>query len=128
MRILLDTHAFLWWLDNHLQLSDRAHQIIQDGANEIYFSAASGWEIAIKAQLGKLKLPANIEQFVTEQVALNHFTPLPAHLSHALAVYRLPLLHRDPFDRILVAQSQLEKLPILTLDPLIAQYAVETVW
>src|SRR5687768_11889881 len=123
MRALLDTHTFLWWIDNDPHLSAHAHQIIGDSASELFFSAASGWEIAIQAQLGKLRLPANLEQFVVEQLSLNHITPLTIHLSHTLAVYRLPLLHRDPFDRILVAQSQLENLPILTVDPLISQYA-----
>lgn len=128
MRVLLDTHTFLWWLDDDSHLSVRARQIIGDGANEIFFSAASGWEIAIKAQIGKLTLPGDLAQFVTEQVALNHFIPLPIHLSYALAVHRLPLLHRDPFDRMLIAQSQLESLSILTVDPLISQYAVQVIW
>ena len=128
MRALLDTHTFLWWIDNDPQLSTRVCQIIGDGTNELFFSPVSGWEIAIKAQLGKLTLPTNLEQFVAEQLAHNHFTPLPVQVSHTLGVYRLPLLHRDPFDRLLVAQSQLEDLPILTIDPLIAQYEVQTIW
>ena len=128
MRALLDTHTFLWWIDNDPQLSTRAHQIIGDGTNELFFSPVSGWEIAIKTQLGKLTLPANLEQFIAEQLSLNHFTPLPVQISHALGVYRLPLLHRDPFDRLLVAQARLEDLPILTVDPLIGQYEVQTIW
>jgi len=128
MQALLDTHTFLWWIDNEQRLSTRAHQIISDGANELFFSPASGWEIAIKAQLGKLTLPANLEEFVLEQLSRNHFTPLPVQISHVLGVYRLPLLHRDPFDRLLVAQSRLANVPILTIDPLISQYDVQTIW
>jgi PIN domain nuclease of toxin-antitoxin system len=129
MRVLLDTHTFLWWIADDLQLSAQAREVIGDGANVLFFSAVSGWEIAIKAQLGKLRLPANnLEQFITEQLLHNSFTPLPVQLHHTLAVYHLPLRHRDPFDRLLVAQSQLENLPILTVDPLIAQYGVETIW
>src|SRR6266508_481114 len=124
MNALLDTQTFLWWIDDDPRLSARAHQIISDGANQLFFSPVSGWEIAFKAQLGKLTLPANLEQFVLEQLSRNHFTTLPVHLTHALGVYQLPLLHRDPFDRLLVAQSRHEDLPILTVDPLIGQYGV----
>jgi len=92
------------------------------------FSAASGWEIAIKARLGKLQLPDDIVSFLTDQLVRNHVTILSIHLSHTLHVYTLPPLHRDPFDRLLVAQSQLEQLPIVTADPLIQQYSVQTIW
>lgn len=128
MRILLDTHAFLWWVANDPNLSATAHQTIGNGSNEVFFSAASSWEIAIKAQIGKLMLPANLEQFISSQLAQNNFTVLPIHISHTLGTYRLPMHHRDPFDRILVAQSQLEAIPIVTADPLIAQYGVQTIW
>lgn len=99
-----------------------------DPANEIFFSAASGWEIAIKTQMGKLRFPSNLEQFLLNQVEMNSFTVLPMHLSHALQVCTLPMLHRDPFDRILIAQSQIEQLPILTSDALIFPYEVQTLW
>jgi PIN domain nuclease of toxin-antitoxin system len=128
MRILLDTHVFLWWIDNDPNLSSTAADIIRSRGNELYFSAASGWEIAIKMAIGKLKLPGNLEEFVTEQLALNNIKVIPIQLVHTLGVYRLPLLHRDPFDRLLVAQSQLEQMPLLTADPLITQYSVQTLW
>lgn len=128
MRVLLDTHAFLWWINDDLQLSSEARSLITDPTNEIFFSAASGWEIAIKAQIGKLRFPPNLEQFVLKQLQMNSFTVLPMHLSHTLRVYALPPLHGDPFDRILVAQSQIESMPILTRDGLIAQYEVTTLW
>jgi PIN domain nuclease of toxin-antitoxin system len=127
MRVLLDTHIFLWWIDNNKQLSPTARNIIGDGQNELFFSAASGWEIAIKTQIGKLKLPTNLQQFMVEQLRRNAITSLPIQLSHTLHVYTLPLLHRDPFDRLLVAQSQLEDLPILTTDRQIEQYDIQTI-
>lgn len=128
MRLLLDTHTFLWWIDNDPHLSTQARALISDSNNELYFSAASGWEIAIKARIGKLAMPDNLEQFIIEQLVLNQFTVLPIQLSHALHVYTLPLLHRDPFDRILVAQSQVEDLLLLTNDALIQQYTTQTTW
>ncbi len=128
MKVLLDTHTFLWWIADSPRLSARAREVIRDSNNELFFSAASGWEIAIKAQLGRLQLPDNLEQFIVEQLSLNIILVLPIQLRHALHVYTLPQHHRDPFDRMLVAQSQVENLPILTTDPQIAQYDVETIW
>ena len=128
MNVLLDTHAFLWWIADNAELSPRAREVIRDGDNTLFLSAASGWEIAIKAKLGRLRLPDNLERFVIEHMSLNAITSLPIHLSHALHVYTLPDHHGDPFDRLLVAQSQLEKLPIVTRDPQIARYSVEVIW
>lgn len=128
MKVLLDTHAFLWWITDSPKLSARAREVIQDSNNELFFSAASGWEIAIKAQLGSLQLPNNLEQFIMEQLSLNAILVLPIQLHHALRVYTLPQCHRDPFDRVLVAQSHIENLPILTADAQITLYAVETIW
>jgi PIN domain nuclease of toxin-antitoxin system len=128
MNMLLDTHAFLWWIDDNPKLSPRAREIISDAGNMLFLSAASGWEIAIKARLGKLTLPDDLERFIADQLVANTFNSLPIQLSHALHVYTLPAHHRDPFDRILVAQSQLEDMPILTADPQIAQYPVEVIW
>lgn len=128
MKVLLDTHTFLWWITDSPRLSALAREVIRDSNNELFFSAASGWEIAIKAQLGRLQLPDNLEQFIVDQLSLNTILALPIQLRHALHVYTLPQHHRDPFDRMLVAQSQIENLPILTADSQIAQYDVETVW
>ncbi|HJZ47151.1 MAG TPA: type II toxin-antitoxin system VapC family toxin [Roseiflexaceae bacterium] len=128
MKALLDTHTFLWWINNDQRLSERVREIIGDGENTLFLSAASGWEIAIKAQLGKLKLAANLEQFIAEQLALNAFESLPIQLPHGLRVATLPPHHRDPFDRMLVAQSQLEDLPIVTADAQIARYDVQVIW
>ncbi|MEJ5308373.1 MAG: type II toxin-antitoxin system VapC family toxin [Anaerolineae bacterium] len=128
MRLLLDTHTFLWWVTDDVRLSSQAYALMTDGDNELYFSAASGWEIAIKAHLGKLKLPDNAPQFVMAQLAINAIDILPVQLHHALHVYTLPMYHRDPFDRMLIAQSQLEELPIITADPQISNYAVNVIW
>ncbi len=128
MRILLDTHVFLWWIMDDARLSTVARQYIEDGRNETIVSAASAWEITIKCQTGKLKLPAKPDQFIAEHLLSNSFSTLPISFSHALHVYDLPGLHRDPFDRILIVQSQLEKLPIITMDEQIKQYEIEAIW
>lgn len=128
MRALLDTHAFLWWITDDPRLSARVHKIIGEGDNELFLSAASGWEIAIKAQLGRLQLSGDLVGFISQQLHLNAIQSLPIQMSHALHIHTLPSLHRDPFDRLLVAQSQLENLPILTADPQIARYSVTTIW
>lgn len=128
MRVLLDTHAFLWWITHDPRLSLRAFEIIADGENTLFLSAASGWEIATKAQLGRLGLPEEPAQFVLAQLVSNAIESLPIRLPHALHVYTLPPYHHDPFDRILVAQSQLEDLPILTADTQIKNYDVDVIW
>lgn len=128
MKALLDTHTFLWWISDSPKLSTLAREVLSDSKNILYFSAVSGWEIAIKAKLGRLQLPNDIEHFILEQLAMNNISILPIQLHHALHVYGLPQHHRDPFDRLLVAQSQAEALPLITVDPQIAQYAVDVVW
>ena len=128
MRILLDTHAFLWWITDDQRLSQRSIEFISDGTNELLFSAASGWEIAIKVGLGRLDVPDPLDRFVSEHLFRNHIGVLPIQLSHALQVRTLQQLHRDPFDRILIAQAQVEGLPILSSDKLFAGYDVEVLW
>ncbi len=128
MKALLDTHAFLWWITDNPMLSSHVRKIISDGRNELFFSAASGWEIAIKAQLGRIKIPDKPEIFISEQMIANAIQSLPIQISHAFHVYNLPSYHRDPFDRMLIAQAQLEGLPILTNDPQISRYPVKVIW
>ena len=128
MRLLLDTHAFLFWITDSDELSVRAREHIEDPENELYLSAVSGWEIAIKTKLNRLVLPGLPERVITEQMAYNHIQSLSIQMSHALNTFHLPQLHRDPFDRMLVAQSRVEEIPILTRDPAISQYEVETIW
>ena len=128
MRALLDTHTFLWWNLDSPQLSANAREFITNGANEIFLSAASAWEIAIKAAKGRLTLPEPPDQYVANRLRLHQFSALPIELSHALEVYRLPDIHPDPFDRLLIAQCQLEDIPILTGDSEIGRYQIEVIW
>lgn len=128
MKALLDTHTFLWWIADDPQLSLAARQVIGDGATALFLSVASGWEIAIKSRLGKLKLPADLQGFVAEQMRINAIQVLPVAMIHALHVHSLPDHHRDLFDRLLVAQSQIERMPILTGDAQIARYDVSVIW
>jgi PIN domain nuclease of toxin-antitoxin system len=103
VKLLLDTSAFLWWIDDHESLSSRARDLLSDGEHDIWFSAVSSWEIVIKAALGRVQLPEKPERFLPKQLAINQFEILPIHLRHTLRVAGLPNLHRDPFDRLLVA-------------------------
>ncbi len=128
MKYLLDTYAFLWWIIDDDRLTDRAREVVRHGENDLYFSAASAWEIAIKSGLDRIHLPEPAERFIPEQLRLNGIRPLAIQLSHALAVEGLPLHHRDPFDRLLVTQSQLEGMPIITGDDQLAEYGAEVVW
>jgi PIN domain nuclease of toxin-antitoxin system len=128
VRILLDTHAFVWWVSDSDELSRRARRLIADGANEIFFSAASAWEIAIKSRLRRATLPPDAERFVREQLELNAFQMLPIQVHHALGVASLPALHRDPFDRMLVAQALSEELTLMSRDRRLADYSVRLVW
>ncbi len=119
MRVLLDTHILLWWLSDDKRLSKEAEKIIKNGDNEVYVSAASVWEIAIKAALGQIKAdPFTIQ----EAIAPSGFLELPVTGLHAAQVFRLPHHHRDPFDRLLVAQSLVEPMRFLTTDRLLARY------
>jgi len=128
MRVLLDTHAFLWWTTNNPRLSDRARQMIADPDNSIYVSAASAWEIATKQRIGKLKgVPGATTRF-SELVAADGFDHLPITHLHALRSGGFKVAHRDPFDRMLAAQSEIERLPLLTCDPAFEQFGIETDW
>lgn len=129
MRVLLDTHAFLWWGNDDPQLSDLARETISDGNNETFLSVASAWEIAIKASLGKLGgVPDDLEGFFDEQLLVNGFEVLPVRLAHAVGVRHLPYHHRDPFDRMLVAQAVEEDMPLLSRDGALGAYPVRLLW
>lgn len=110
------------------KLSARARREIQESANEILVSAASAWEIAIKYELGDLELPKEPQLFVPEQIAANSFAPLPVLVPHALKVADLPRIHRDPFDRLIVAQAFVEELALVTSDAQVRRYPVRTIW
>jgi len=128
MKVLLDTHTFLWWITDDPKLSLRVRGIISDGENEIFISAATGWEIAIKAQIGRLKLPDEPRLFILEQLKINGMKSLPIEMRHALHISTLPIHHQDPFDRILIAQAQMEELPVLSADPQFWKYDVTIIW
>ncbi len=123
MRYLADTHAILWWLAGE-DLPAKASRVLMNPDNEIYVSAASGWEISIKRALGKLKAPELLTDILEEE----GFVELPITVSHGERAGVLPSIHNDPFDRMLVAQAQLEKLVVITRDRNIPRYGVKTVW
>jgi len=127
MRILLDTHCWLWWIADPGRLGSCARQLLTDLANELFLSAASCWEIGIKYGLGKLSLPDAPDLFVPPRLARDGIAPLPIALSHTLAVWNLSLHHRDSFDRILVVQTQQEGLMLLTADAVFTAYSVLTI-
>lgn len=120
MRLLLDTHSLLWWLAEPGTLSTEARNAIMESSSEVYVSAASAWEIAIKKRLGKLEAPDDLEIQIHE----NRFTPLPIDVRHALAVESLPPIHRDPFDRMLIIQSRLEVLTLVSRNDVISRYEI----
>lgn len=128
MKLLLDTHTFLWWDSQPAKLSARALAACQDPNAELLFSAASALEIVIKTQIGKLKLPRPIEAVIADQRANAGLRLLPATVEHALAVQILPLHHRDPFDRLLIAQATVEGLSVVSADPAFSQYAITVIW
>lgn len=125
MRLLLDTHVFLWLQTEPERLGDQLPSVA-DPRNDLLLSAASSWEIAIKHRLGKLPLPDPPERYVPQRIRAIGASGLPVEHSHALKTTTLPDLHRDPFDRLLVAQAQLLDLTLLTADPAVAQYPVST--
>jgi PIN domain nuclease of toxin-antitoxin system len=128
VRILLDTCAFLWLAEDDSALSERARDAIVDPSNEAYLSPTSVWEIVIKQALGRLVLKQPADRFVPEQRDLHRIESLPVSEYAALQLGKLPPLHRDPFDRMLAAQSVAEACTIATPDPLIRQYPVSTIW
>jgi len=128
VRALLDTHAFLWWIVGDARLSARASRVIAEGGNEIFVSAASVWEIAIKGRLGRLGIPGDPGAFIEGQIVENAFRGLAIVAAHALQVWGLPDHHQDPFDRMLVAQAQVEGLSLISCDAAVGRYDVDVVW
>ncbi len=128
MRLLLDTQCWLWMETTPERFGDRALALVGDRGSELLLSAASSWEIAIKYAIGKLQLPLPPSQYVPDRMHRGGIAPLPVLHSHALRVAGLPAHHRDPFDRMLVAQAQCDGLTLLTADPLLRQYEVPIEW
>ena len=128
MKFLLDTHALLWWFTDDPRLSSGARLRIADSANEILVSAACAWEIATKQRLGKLEgVPGATRRFA-ELLAADGFLPLSINHAHALRAGSFAADHRDPFDRMLAAQSEIEEVPLVTCDPAFGEFGIETVW
>jgi PIN domain nuclease of toxin-antitoxin system len=128
VKLLLDTHAFLWWVAASGEVSRKAKSAIGSARNDCFVSVASGWEIAIKVSLGKLRIDGALDRFLPEQLAANGFQALAIDFRHAARVATLPFHHRDPFDRLLVAQALEEDLAMVTADPVIARYGVRRIW
>ncbi len=128
MRVLLDTHALLWWLFNDPKLSQHARDLIKEPGNTVLMSSASAWEIATKYRLGKLPEAGEVAQNLPELLRTARIDVLPISVEHALAAGHLPGPHRDPFDRMLIAQAQLERIPIITTDGEFSKYDVQIMW
>ena len=128
MKLLLDTHTFLWFIDGNPQLSQVAHSLIEDLANQSVISVASLWEMAIKVSLGKLTLDEPFETLIPQQLHLNSFGLLDITLPHISYITSLPFHHRDPFDRLLIAQATVEQIPIVSGDVAFDAYSVTRLW
>jgi PIN domain nuclease of toxin-antitoxin system len=128
MRLLLDTHVLLWWHDQPARLTETAYDAINDPGNDVFISVVNGWEIQIKAQLGKLTLPKPLRVILQEEQATNGFRLLPVTIDHVYALDSFPLHHRDPFDRLLIAQAHQEGLTLVTHDPKLSPYSVSLLW
>jgi len=125
MKLLLDTHIFIWWVDQPENLSLAALSALEDEANELLLSVASVWEMQIKIQLGKLKLSLPLKELINNQQETNDLMVSPVALTHVLALNSLPFHHKDPFDRLLIAQSIEEKLTIVTADSQFSAYSAK---
>ncbi len=128
MRYLADTHAVVWWVEDSPRLSKRARDLFTAGDNKILWSIASSWELAIKTGLGRLTLQAPLAEFLHGELPRQGIELLPIDNRHAVRVAELPNHHGDPFDRMLVAQAQVEGVPILSTDPKLRAYDVEVIW
>jgi PIN domain nuclease of toxin-antitoxin system len=128
MNVLLDTHVFIWLDSAPERLSDKALVVLQDQNNVLYLSMASVWEMQIKQQLGKLNLKLPLRHLIEEQRANNGLQILPIETDHIYALNELPLHHNDPFDRLILAQSKLEKLHLASADTVFSRYGVDLIW
>jgi len=128
VRLLLDTHSFLWFIMGSPKLGENARALIGDAGNEKFLSAGSLWEMAIKISLGKLSLAQPFEVLIPQQLSLNRIELLDITVKHTTAVIALPFYHRDPFDRLLIAQAQVESIPIVGNDMTFDAYAVARLW
>lgn len=127
MKIILDTHTFLWFINDSPELSNSAAELIESDV-DLWISIASLWEISIKVNLNKLDLPDDYEKFIPHQIAINNIEILPVNLQHLIVLTKLPLHHRDPFDRLLIAQAISEEVPIISVDKKFDLYEVDRQW
>jgi PIN domain nuclease of toxin-antitoxin system len=128
MNLILDTHSFIWFVEDNPSLSVPARTLIEESTNAVFLSIASVWEMAIKVSLGKLTLSQPFDLFIPNQLLLNDITLLDITVSHTLRVATLPFHHRDPFDRLLIAQSLVEDMPIISVDGVLDAYGVNRLW
>lgn len=128
MKLLFDTHAFIWWDSEPEKLSHQVLKSCQDKENTLFLSVASAWEMQIKLQLGKLKLTLPLAQIIESQTQANGIQVLPIALPHVLALDQLPSHHKDPFDRLLIAQAIVEDAVLVSADPIFHKYTVKVVW
>ncbi|MBD3315311.1 MAG: PIN domain-containing protein [Chitinivibrionales bacterium] len=127
-RFLLDTHVFIWWIIDNPRLPEKVRTIMRSRENELYLSAASSWELIIKAQLGKIQLPEDAESFILNELRQNAIQPLPISIHHTLRAAALSPHHKDPFDRMLVGQALCDNLTILSGDHMLQKYEAQVFW
>jgi len=126
--ILLDTHSFIWWIEDSSRLSTKAKKLVENLENNCFLSLASCWELAIKSSIGKIKLTLSIRDFIPQQLAANDFKQLSISFRHIARVESLDFHHRDPFDRLIAAQALEEKMILLSVDTIFDHYGVERIW
>ena len=128
MQVLLDTQAFLWWVFADSRLSRGASRVVADEDNDCLISLASAWELAIKAASGKIKLKEPVARFIPSELRANGFSMLDIRFSHISMIEQLPPHHRDPFDRLIIAQALTEALPVVSIDSAFDSYGLERIW
>ena len=128
MKAILDTHVLLWWANDDRRLSRQARDFITDPGNVCYLSVGSCWEIVLKSQSGKLEYPAGPSAFLEQVMLRQGIELLPVHYRHVRRIPDLPLHHRDPFDRLLIAQSLEEGIPLVSGDKAVRRYPIEVIW
>jgi len=128
MKLMLDTHAFIWWDSEPAKLSPQALALCQDPANQLLLSVASVWEMQIKLQLGKLTIRIPLADVITHQQQTNNVDIVPITLTHVLTLDGLPSYHKDPFDRLIIAQAMVEGIAVISNDPMFAHYPIKLIW